>query len=79
MRRLVAYFCGNVTLIPFNTGEILRAKLARQQRKGKNMMGKEDLSIALKAIAKEAAKKAAKEAMKELKKKKKKWKRFCHN
>ena len=60
----------NVTLIAFITGEVLRAKRARQQRKGKNMMGKEDLSIALTAIAKEAAKKAAKEATKEMKKKK---------
>ena len=58
----------SVTLITFITGEILRAQLARPQRKGKNMMGKEDLSIALTAIAKEAAK----EATKELKKKKKK-------
>ena len=54
----------NVTLITFIAGEILRAKLARQQRKGKNMMGKEDLSIALKAIAKQAAKEATKELKK---------------
>ena len=61
----------SVTLIAFITGEVLRAKRARQQRIGKNMMGKEDLSIALTAIAQEAAEKAAKEATKELKKKKK--------
>ena len=62
----------NLTLITFTAGEILRAKHARQQRKGKNVMGREDFSVALKSIAKEAAKKAAKEATKELKKMKKK-------
>ena len=62
----------NVTLITLITGEILRAKLAREQRKGKKRMGREDISVALKTVAKEAAKKAAKETAKELKKKKKK-------
>ena len=62
----------NIALITFTTGEILRAKQARQQRKGKNTVGREDFSLALKTIAKEAAKKAAKEATKEMKKMKKK-------
>ena len=60
-----------VILIVNFTGEILRAKAAREQRKGKNKIRKEDLSKVMTAIAREAAKKAAKEATKELKKKKK--------
>ena len=62
----------NVTLITSFTGEILRAKQAREQRKGKKMIGREDLSVALKTVAKEAAKKAAKETAEKLMKKKKK-------